>query len=103
MEHLLSAVAGLLFVLGLFFLLAWALKKYGGPVLAGTPKRGGKQQIELLDMRLLDAENRLALVRCRNKEYLIAVGKNAFTVDSYPVFEQNGANAKDEPNAIQNA
>lgn len=99
MEHLLSAFAGLLFVLGLFFLLAWLLKKYGGHMLTGTMRNVSKHEIELLEVRPVDPKNRLVLARCRGKDYLIGVGESGFVVDSYPVLEDDSRKLKEEAHA----
>ena len=99
MEHLFSAVSGLLLGLGLFFLFAWLLKRYGGHMLTGTMRNAGKPQIELLDVRPVDPKNRLVLVRCRGREYLLGVGESGFAVDSYPVLEDDAEKRRENSHA----
>lgn len=49
----LSAVMGLIFVLGLILLLSWLLKRFGSPVLSGCLEQK-KTQITLLEARQID-------------------------------------------------
>ena len=67
MNAVASAVCGLVFVLGLIFFMNWLLRRFGGALCART---GRKSEIVLLDVKALDAKNKLVLARCRGKEFL---------------------------------
>lgn len=73
MTSVMSASGGLLFVLGLIFLTNYLLRRFGASLCAKT---GAKQEISLLDVKPLDAKNKLVLVRCRQKDFLILTGEN---------------------------
>ncbi len=88
----LSAVMGLIFVLGLILLLSWLLKRFGSPILSGRLEQK-KQRISLLEARQIDPKNRLVLFRCGNKEYLLATGETNMLIDSFPVIPDNGEKA----------
>ena len=88
----LSAVMGLIFVLGLILLLSWLLKRFGSPVLSGRLEQK-KTQITLLEARQIDPKNRLVLLRCRGKEYLLATGESNMLIDSFPVLPDNDEKA----------
>ena len=88
----LSAVMGLVFVLGLILLLSWLLKRFGSPVLSGCSD-SKKKQITLLEARPIDPKNRLVLFRCRDKEYLMTTGESNMLIDSFPVISDNDEKA----------
>lgn len=86
MEHgvsLFSAVSGLVFVLGLIFLISWLFKRFGGHMLTGTLNMKRKPEIELLDIKTIDPKNRLILARCRGKDYLFVTGETNLVLDTY--------------------
>lgn len=87
--HILPAVLGLAFVLGLIFLFAALMKRFGGPMLGGAVKGGRRSEIELLDMKAVDPKTRLVLVRCRDSDYLLVTGESTLVVASYPVAADN--------------
>lgn len=92
MEHgvsFFSAFSGLIFVLGLIFLFSYLFKKFGGPMLTGAVTGKKKSQLELLDIRSVDPKNRLVLVRCREKDYLLMTGETNVVVDSFLANEDN--------------
>jgi len=43
-----------------------------------------------LDAKAVDPKNRLVLVRCKNKEYLLLTGESNTVVDSFAAAENNG-------------
>ena len=88
----LSAVMGLVFVLGLILLLSWLLKRFGSPILSGRLEQK-KQRISLLEARQIDPKNRLILFRCGGREYLLATGETNMLIDSFPVIPDNGEKA----------
>lgn len=101
MEHgtsFLSAFLGLIFVLGLIFLFSYLFKKFGGPLLTGTAAGKKKTELELLDIRSVDPKNRLVLVRCREKDYLLMTGETNLVVDSYPANKDNVPATQEAPN-----
>ncbi len=92
----LTALAGLIFVLGIIFLISWLFKRFGGGLIAGVAPVRKKAEIELLEIRPVDPKNRLVLARCKGREYLLLTGENNAVVDS---FAANGDNsARFEPN-----
>lgn len=85
----LSALLGLVFVLGLIFLLSYLVKRFGAPFLSGHLEQRKKTTLTLLEIRQIDPKNRLVLLRCKNKEYLIAAGETHLLIDSFPVIPDN--------------
>ena len=93
MEHeasFLSAFLGLAFVLGLIFLITYLFKRFGPSLITATTGTGRKNGIVLLDAKAVDPKNRLVLVRCKNKEYLLLTGESNTVVDSFAAAENNG-------------
>ena len=94
MEHetsFLSALLGLIFVLGIIFLISYLFKRFGSHLIAGMPSAGKKTEINLLDIRVVDPKNRLVLFRCRNKDYLVLTGETNCVVDFFAVPENQEA------------
>ena len=90
MEHeasFLSALLGLIFVLGIIFLLAYLFKRFGQNLIAGIPHTAKKPEINILDIRVIDPKNRLVLFHCRNKDYLVLTGETNCVVDSFDIQE----------------
>lgn len=73
MTSVMSALGGLLFVLGLIFLTNYLLRRFGASLCAKTE---AKREITLLDVKPLDAKNKLVLARCREKDFLILTGES---------------------------
>src|SRR3954468_4412550 len=79
MDNLLLAkfIAGIVFVISLMLLLAWALKKSGlGGVALGKPSR----RLQVVETLPVHHKRRLVLVRCDEKEYLLMLGHDSETV-----------------------
>ena len=98
MEHeasFLSALLGLVFVLGVIFLITYLFKRFGSHLIAGIPSVGKKTEINILDLRVVDPKNRLVLFRCRDKEYLILTGETNCVVDSFAAYENQEASHTD--------
>ena len=90
MEHeasFLSALLGLIFVLGIIFLVAYLFKRFGSHLIAGMPVNKKTPEINILDIRVVDPKNRLVLFRCRNKDYLALTGETNCVVDTFVVQE----------------
>ncbi len=94
MEHeasFLSAFLGLIFVLGLIFLITYLFKRFGPSLITGTPGNTGKKEIVVLDAKAVDPKNRLVLIRCKNKEYLLLTGQSNVLIDSFVSAQNNTA------------
>ncbi len=92
MEHeasFLSAFLGLAFVLGIIFLITYLFKRFGPSLITATTKTGKSNSIVLLEAKAVDPKNRLVLIRCKNKEYLILTGESNTVIDSFDVAENN--------------
>ena len=90
MEHeasLLSALLGLIFVLGVIFLITYLFKRFGQNLIAGIPHTAKKSEMNILDIRVIDPKNRLVLFRCRDKDYLVLTGETNCVVDSFAAQE----------------
>ena len=88
MQHepsFLSAFLGLIFVLGIIFLISFLFKKFGSSFIPGTVKNKKNSELILMDCKTVDLKNRLILVRCKNKEYLLIIGENNTLIDSFDV------------------
>ena len=86
MEHepsFLSALLGLIFVLGVIFLITYLFKRFGQKLIAGMPYVPKEPKMTILDIRVVDPKNRLVLFRCRDKEYLVLTGETNCVVDSF--------------------
>ena len=81
MEYL--GVFSVLFImLGALALMAWLVRRFG--LMPGTARvKPGDKELEIVASRLLDARNRLVVVRWRGRDYLIGTGANGvMTIDS---------------------
>ncbi|UTW56813.1 flagellar biosynthetic protein FliO [Kordiimonas sp. SCSIO 12610] len=77
--EILTALVALIFVLALLVGLSWAVKRFG--LLPGhLPAKSGKNKIEMVETRMLDARNRLMVVRWGRNEYFLGSGPNGVTV-----------------------
>ena len=75
-----SSATALAFVLALLGLLVWVLKRTG-LVPGQMPRRGkGPAQLTVTETRMLDARNRLVIVRWHGREYLLGSGANGVTM-----------------------
>ena len=91
MEHeasFLSALLGLIFVLGIIFLISYLFKRFGSRFIAGLPHAVRNAEINILDIRVVDPKNRLVLFRCRDKDYLVLTGETNCFVDSFAIQEK---------------
>ncbi len=81
MSYYTQVVLSLAFVLGLIWVLAWGLKRFGlDKRIRGATGQGGRMQV--LDALYLDPRRKLLLVRADSKEYLLLLaGDNATVVD----------------------
>lgn len=71
MMEIFSALAALIFVLGLFGLFAWGIRRSG--LLPGHARiKSGQKQLDILETKMIDGRNRLVIVSWRGKEYLLA-------------------------------
>lgn len=86
MTSALSALSGLIFVLGLIFLTNWLLRRFGTSLCA---RAGMKSEIVLLETKMLDTKNKLVLFRCRGKDFLILTGQNNKTVATFDAIVDN--------------
>lgn len=85
----LLAFLGLVFVVGIIFLLSYLFKRFGGGLIAGLPAMKKSGAVELLEIKPVDPKNRLVLARCKGREYLLLTGETNTVVDS---FAANGDN-----------
>ena len=76
-----QVLLSLAFVLGLIWVLAWGLKRFGlDKRIRGATGQGGRMQV--VDALYLDPKRKLMLVRADHKEYLLLLaGDNATVVD----------------------
>ena len=51
----------------------------------------GKKEIVVLDAKAVDPKNRLVLIRCKNKEYLLLTGQSNVLIDSFVSAQNNTA------------
>src|ERR1700726_3476755 len=69
-----NIVIALIFVIGLIFAAAWAVRKFGAGALGGSSMRGRHPRLAVLEHTLLEGRRRLYLVRRDNFEHLLLVG-----------------------------
>lgn len=91
-----TALTGLIFVLGIIFLISWLFKRFGAGLISGVAAVKKKNEVELLEIRPVDPKNRLVLARCKGREYLLLTGETNTMVDSFAANGDNSANI--EPN-----
>jgi len=77
--EIISALAALLFVLGLLGFFAWGVRRSG--LLPGhvRGKMGGKQ-VEILESKMLDGRNRLVVASWRGKQFLLGTNPSGIRV-----------------------
>jgi len=74
-----SALASLLFVLGLLGLFAWAVKRYG--LVPGHSRvKTGEKQLDILESKMVDGRNRLVVVSWRGKQFLLGTNPGGIRV-----------------------
>ena len=74
-----SALAALFFVLGLFGLFAWGVKRSG--LLPGHTKiKAGEKQLDILESKMIDGRNRLIVASWRGKHYLLGTNPAGLTL-----------------------
>lgn len=79
MTEVLSAFSALALVLAVMVLMAWAIRRFG--LLPGQPRiTAGNKKIEVLESKMLDARNRLVVVRWESKEYFLSSNPGGITV-----------------------
>lgn len=73
---IMSAVTGLFFVLGLIFAIAWLFKKSN--IIPGqiSFKNKANSEINVIETKQLDTQNKLVLVKVKETEYLLGVGQH---------------------------
>ena len=69
------AIFGLVFVLGLIGLAAWAARRYAPQLLARLSAERGERRLEVVETLVLDPARRLVLVRVDNEERLLILGE----------------------------
>lgn len=74
MEYL-GVFSVLFLMLGALGLMAWLVRRFG--LLPGTVKQTpGNKELEIVASKVLDARNRLVVVRWRGRDLLLAAGQN---------------------------
>ena len=76
---LIRAILALIFVLGLIGAAAWAAKRYGAARLSGLV-RGKDARLKIVEVRPIDARNKLVLIRQDEREHLLLLGPGQSTV-----------------------
>lgn len=74
----LKAIAAFAFVMGLMYLLSWAIKRLGLSGQSLLP--GAKRRLKVVEYLPLDTRRRLVLVRRDQKEFLLVLGPQGETV-----------------------
>ena len=69
------AIFGLVFVLGLIGLVAWAARRYAPQLLARLSAERGARRMQVVETLVLDPARRLVLVRVDNEERLLILGE----------------------------
>ncbi|WP_417449614.1 flagellar biosynthetic protein FliO [Kordiimonas sp.] len=96
MEYL-GVFSVLFLMLGALALMAWLVRRFG--LLPGAHRsKPADKELEVVASRLLDARNRLVVVRWHGKDYLIGTGANGVTlIDTHrPDFADMVANTGKE-------
>ena len=69
------AIFGLVFVLGLIGLVAWAARRYAPQLMARLSAERGERRMQVVETLVLDPARRLVLVRVDNEERLLILGE----------------------------
>ncbi len=78
MELAVKSIAAFVFVMGLMYLLSYALKKIG---IAGQGMlTGAKRRLKVVEFLPLDQRRKLVLIRRDQKEFLLVLGPNGETL-----------------------
>jgi len=85
----LRAFFALVFVLGLIWLLGYAVRKYGWKMGLPTPKQSAQRRLALVEVLPIDTKNKLVIVRRDQTEHLLLVGAEMTQVieTSLPLME----------------
>lgn len=69
------AIFGLVFVLGLIGLVAWAGRRYAPQLMARLSAERGERRMQVVETLVLDPARRLVLVRVDDEERLLILGE----------------------------
>ena len=83
-------VAALIFVLGLIFIIAWAVRRFGLAGVRPTPL-GRRRRLAVIEALPLDARRRLILVRRDGVEHLLILGAQGETVVESRIHPPDGS------------
>lgn len=97
-----SAIAALLFVLGLLGLFAWAVKRFG--FIPGQPKFiKSSKELEIIESKMVDARNKLFVARWRGTDYLLSAGPSGISkIDKQEASKQATTNAQNSTRGVNN-
>ena len=79
---LLKSIITLLFVFALIFGFAYLFKKYSNSNLLNFNKAQAKN-IQIEEMKILDATRKIALISFKEKKYLILLGNTDLVIDEF--------------------
>lgn len=71
---ILRTLLAFIFVLGLIWLLGFALRKYGWKIGLPTPKQSAEKRLSLVEVMPLDNKNKLVIIRRDDTEHLLLIG-----------------------------
>lgn len=89
-----KSLLGLIFVLGLILLIAWAARRYGLGM--ATVRTGSRRRLAVIESTTVDAKRRLVLVRRDGREHLLLVGGGSDLVIEKNIQAESGHTATPE-------
>ncbi len=84
----------LICVLAMMWLLSFVLRKINN---AQSGISGKNNRIAIVEQRMIDAKNKVAIIRCDGKDHLVIIGQNGHTVIKGDMNIPSERNKKDIP------
>lgn len=84
----------MLFVLTSIIILLYLIKKFIEK--KNLHPLGNTHEIKVVSQKMLDTKNKITLIECRGKAYLLMIGEKSFLIDKYDNFEKIIQEKKDE-------
>jgi len=84
----------LIVVLGLMWLLSLVLKKVNQ---AQSGMANKNTRLKIVEQRMIDTKNKVAIIRCDDKDHLVILGQNSNTVIKADMIAPRETTKKDTP------
>ena len=76
----------MLFVLTFIIILLYLIKKFIEK--KNLHPLNNTNEIKIISQKMVDTKNKITLIECRGKSYLLMIGEKSFLIDKYENFEK---------------